>query len=301
MKKFNDRRRARRRTQSTIDAFVTVAILVAVGVIIWRNWPPPPPPPIPIPAEPIALDGAATKGSQAARVALVEYSDFECPYCGGFARDTLPKIDQRYLASGKVLFVFRHITPPTHKRAGPTAAAAICAGRQGKFWQMHDRLFGDQTKLDDESLAVHADSLGLDVPAFSSCLGSRETADIVARDNADARRLRIAGTPSFFIGIVQPDGRIKATRSLRGAVPMVELQKALEAELGSGSLGGLFSQPLLIGFAALSALAVALILSAFWVRRRRARRGQAINLEPAEVRGPAQATQEHPQQVRRPS
>jgi protein-disulfide isomerase len=271
MKISHDRRRTRRRTQSAVDVFVTVAILVAVGVVIWRNWPPPPPPPIPLPAEPIAVHGAATKGNPGAPMVLMEYSDFECPYCGSFARDTLPNIDRQYFATGKVLFVYRHITPPTHRRAVPAAVAANCAGRQGKYWEMHDRLYANQTELDDASLSAHASAVGIDAAAFKACQADPAIADEIARDTAEARRLRISGTPAFFVGEMQPDGRVKVTGSLRGAVPLADLQTVLDAQLGEGLLARLFSLGYPIGLAAGAAAALGLVGSVSWARRRRAR------------------------------
>jgi protein-disulfide isomerase len=263
MKTRNKRRRIGRRTQSTIDAFLSLATLVAIGVVIWNNWPAPPPPPVPLPAEPIALDGAATKGQPAGTVIMIEYSDFECPHCGAFARQTLPTVEQQYVATGKVRLAYRHVTPPGHRRALPAAIAADCAGQQGKFWEMHDRLFADQTKLDDASLAAHARALALDAVAFKTCQADPASADRIARDMAQARSLRIAGTPAFLIGAVMADGRVKVTRSLRGAVPLSDLQKALDAELGGGVLAWLFSGRHPAGLAGVGATAIAVAGLAF--------------------------------------
>jgi protein-disulfide isomerase len=268
MKTPTQRRRIRRRAQSMIDIIVTIAILVAVGVVVWNHWPRRPPP-IPLPAEPIAINGATTKGESAARVVVIELSDFECPYCAAFARDTLPAIERQYLATGKVRLAYLHITPPAHRRALPAAIAAQCAGRQGKFWEMHDRLFADQ-KLDEVSLAAHAGALGLDLTAFKACQADPAIVKRIARDTAEARRLRVTATPSFFVGLVLPDGRVKVTRSLRGAVPLAEMEDALDAELGEGLLGTLFSLAHPAGLVGAGAGA-GLIGLALWVRRRRAR------------------------------
>ncbi|HZL92541.1 MAG TPA: thioredoxin domain-containing protein, partial [Vicinamibacterales bacterium] len=200
MKSPSERRRATRRMKFTIDVLTTIGIFVAVGVVIWRNWPATPPPPIPLPVEPLAVDAAPTKGSPAASIVVVLYSDFECPYCGTFARGTLATVDRLYVASGKVRLVYRYTAPPNHPRALPSAIAAECARGQGRFWDMHDRLFADQAKLDDASLGAHADAIGLDAVVFKSCQADPAIAARIARDVSGSRSLRIGGTPAFFIG-----------------------------------------------------------------------------------------------------
>lgn len=102
MSTASERRRGRRRLQSRIDNLVTIAIVATIGVVVWVNWPPPPPPPVPLPPEPLALEATSTRGSASAAVALIAYSDFECRYCGAFARETLPAVLREYVESGKV-------------------------------------------------------------------------------------------------------------------------------------------------------------------------------------------------------
>jgi protein-disulfide isomerase len=266
-----ERRRSRLRTQSRIDNILTLAIVGATVLVIWVNWPKPLPPPIPLPLEPLALDATSTRGSPTAAVALIAYADFECRYCGEFARETLPAAVREYVETGKVRIVYRHVTPPNHRRAVPAAIAAECAGRQAKFWEMHDRIFAKQTDLDDASLTAHAGALGLDLAAFASCQTDRATADRVARETTEARKLRIGGTPSFFIGRVQADGRVKVTTSLRGAVPLEELQEALDQELGEGVLASIVALRHPAGLAS-AAVALGLVGTGLVMRRRRARR-----------------------------
>lgn len=263
MKTSSERRRARRRVQSRVDVVLTVAIVITIAFVMWAQWPPPPPPPISLPPEPLALDGAPTKGSPTASVLLIEYSDFECQHCGAFARETLPAIDAEYVERGKVRLAYRHVAPPNHPRALPAAVAAECARRQGKFWEMHDRLFADQTKLDDASLAAHAGALGLDLVAFTACQADPAMSEGIALDTAQARRLRIPGTPGFFIGRVESDGRVRVTRSLRGAVPLAKMRQALDAELADTSI--------VAGLAGLTAGVAGLAALIVWVRRRQVR------------------------------
>src|SRR5689334_12321708 len=112
---------------------------------------PQPPPEIPLP-----VGGEPFKGSPAARVAIVEYSDFQCPYCGEYAREIFPRLDSNYIKSGKVRYYFRDLPLASHTFALGAAQAARCAGEQGKFWEMHDHLFANQTALAPADLSRYA-------------------------------------------------------------------------------------------------------------------------------------------------
>ena len=186
-----------------------------------------------LPSTPVSIADAWTKGNKAARVAIIEYSDFQCPFCGSHARQTLPALHEKYADSGKVLFAFRHL-PLTqiHPLAMQASEAAECAGRQGKFWDMHHELFKDQKELAFDSLLVKARTIGLQSAAFRACLGG-EVRSKVDADMANARSLGITGTPAFLLGPVQGDGRIKITQRLSGAVPLQEFETAIEKLLNS--------------------------------------------------------------------
>jgi protein-disulfide isomerase len=147
----------------------------------------------PLPAEPVSLNGAITKGSRDAKVALIEYSDFECPFCGRFARDTLPLLEEEYVRPGRVLVGFRHYPLRIHPRAPKAAEAVECAGEQKKFWEMHDRLFQEPRQLEEASLRAHAREIGLNGQAFDACLDGRMTAKIQA-DMDEGRRLKVTRT-----------------------------------------------------------------------------------------------------------
>ena len=125
----------------------------------------------PLPADPVSLEGAAVKGRREARVAIIEYSDFQCPFCARFAIDTLPQIDKTYIATGKVLMAFRHLPlEAIHPFAVDAGASVECAGRQDRFWDMHDRLFQNPKQLDPNTLRGHAQALSLDIAAYDACL-----------------------------------------------------------------------------------------------------------------------------------
>lgn len=136
-------------------------------------------------------------GSPDARVTLVEFGDFECPYCG----ELHPVIQAaRKAFGGNLRFVFRHFPlRSSHPRALAAAKAAEAAGEQGRFWEMHDRLYRGQTELEDEDLRRHARDIGLDVGRFARELSARAHEVRVREDLASAARSGAKGTPSLFI------------------------------------------------------------------------------------------------------
>ena len=131
-------------------------------------------------------------------VELLEYGDFECPYC----RDAAPAV-ARVLArlEGRVHLRFRHFPLPTkHPHAERAAQAAEAAGAQGAFWEMHDRLFAGQKALEDDDLVAYARELGLDVERFTEDLTSGRFAGAVAEDRAQGEAAGVQGTPAFWVG-----------------------------------------------------------------------------------------------------
>jgi protein-disulfide isomerase len=191
------------------------------------------PAPVPPPKEPVSLGGATLLGDQNARVAIIEYSDFQCPYCAAFARDTLPGLIERYIKTGKVILAFRHLPlNQIHPFANKAAEAAECAGRQGKFWEMHDAMFENQQQLDERSLQRLADRVDLEPVKFSTCLKG-QAARRVEDDTASAVPLGVSGTPTFFLGTIDPDGRVKVAERLTGALPAQQFTAVLDRLLAS--------------------------------------------------------------------
>ena len=183
---------------------------------------------IPVPAEPQSLDGAEVMGSPSAAVVVIEYTDIKCPYCGKFARETLPAFERDYVATGKVRLAFRNLPLESiHPEALGAAVAAVCAGRQGRFWALHDALFNDQAHLDEPGLRAHAKDVGLDPVTFDTCRADPSIEQAVRRDEAAAKTLGINGTPTFLIGRAESDGRVKVTAVVTGARSEADLVKAL--------------------------------------------------------------------------
>jgi len=137
------------------------------------------------------------RGPVNAAVTLVEYGDFQCPYCGE-AYPAVRDVLERF--GGRVRFVFRHLPiPELHPRAPAAAEAAEAAGVQGRFWEMHDRLFTHQHELSDGELRGHADAIGLDVERFDRELRRGVHADRVAEDARSGARSGVPSTPRFFV------------------------------------------------------------------------------------------------------
>jgi protein-disulfide isomerase len=241
-----DERSTKARWQSIAETLAFVGIAVA---IIWQGllprWAPaaqpasralataqPPRVDPPIPTEPVSLDGAGIEGVKTAKVALIEFSDFQCPFCGKFERETLPDIKSRYVTSGKVLLAFRQFPLSIHPFAQKAAEAATCAGEQGKFWDMHDQLFGHQLQLDEVSLRQYGKAVGLEAGSFDSCLAGPGAAQVKS-DSLAGQSLKVSGTPTFFAGLIQADGRVKVVKRLSGAQPIAQFQAVLDGLIAS--------------------------------------------------------------------
>ena len=184
-----------------------------------------------LPPDPIDVTRDPFRGAANAKVAVIEYSDFQCPFCGRYEKDAYTQITKDYVDTGKLKYVWRDYPLDMHPFAMKAAIAANCAGVQGKFWEMHDRLFANQQELAPADLSKHAEALGLNLGQFQTCLDSgRFDADIKA-DMAEAAKASINGTPSFLIGVVQPNGSVKITKKLVGARPYADFKAAIDSAI----------------------------------------------------------------------
>jgi protein-disulfide isomerase len=184
-----------------------------------------------LPVEPIAVDFSTARGKREARVALLEFSDFQCPYCIKFAQGILPEIDRTFLASGDVLLVFRHLPLDIHPLARKAAAAAECAGQQGHFWAMHDRLIQDDVELAGGKFNLSVQLIGLDVSRFDGCLNGPPSSRI-QKDIDEARALGITSTPTFLAGELV-NGHVKVRRRIAGAQPFPVFERVLRDLISS--------------------------------------------------------------------
>lgn len=183
----------------------------------------------------ISIQGAPALGSATAKVVVVEFSDFQCPYCGKFARETFETIQERYIAPGTIRYAFRHFPlDEAHPKAFRAAEAAECANQQGKFWEMHARLFANQQSLDPPDLLTHASALGLDPVAFQKCLGGAAKGK-VKRDFNDGLKAGVGGTPTFLIGTADKDGKVRVVKTLSGTQTTESFTAAIDEVLAGAS------------------------------------------------------------------
>ena len=183
----------------------------------------------------VSLDDDPVKGDPDAPITIIEFSDFQCPFCSRFFTQTLPAIQENYIDTGIVKLVYRDFPIDSlHPNARPAHIAAECADEQGKFWEYHDVLFENQGQWNRLSssdlrsqLNQYATSMGLNSESFDSCLSSQSMADEVNADYLQASQYGATGTPTFFIGN-EKNGFIK----LRGAQPFSAFQSAIEYQLG---------------------------------------------------------------------
>ncbi|MBI2039202.1 MAG: DsbA family protein [Candidatus Niyogibacteria bacterium] len=168
-------------------------------------------------------------GNPAAPVTLVEFADFQCPFCGRFFKQTLPQIKEKYIKSGQVKFIFRDFAF-LGEESFRAAEAARCAGEQGEFWNYHDYLYNHQSgenkgAFSDANLKKFAGALGLDQESFDACLNSGKYRELVEKESSGGRALGVSGTPTTFVNGV----------AVEGAVPFAEIEKEIQAALEAGN------------------------------------------------------------------
>lgn len=185
----------------------------------------------------VSLDDDPVLGDKNAPVTLVEFVDYECPFCKAFVDDTYPQIKSEYIDTGKVKLVMRDLPLSFHQNAHAESQAAECAREQGgdeKYFEYHDEIFkrttSNGTGLALDQLSVIANDIGLNGSTLQSCLDSEKYKDEVDKDLADAGTYGATGTPSFFIGKSDNSGTIKGT-ILVGAQPFAAFKTIIDEQL----------------------------------------------------------------------
>ncbi len=163
-------------------------------------------------------DDMASAGSKTAKVVIHEFSDFECPFCAR-GKQVVSQIKSAY--GDKVRVVFRHFPLDRHENAKPAALATICANKDGKFWELHDKMFDNQTSITTANILKWSQELGLDTKKIETCMGAPETAKLLERDLSDASKLGVNSTPTFFVN----------GKRVAGALPFEQFKTMIDAEL----------------------------------------------------------------------
>ena len=182
----------------------------------------------------VTIDDDPVKGDPNAPVTIIEYSDYQCPFCSRFYEQTLPLIQENYIDTGKVKFVYKDMPIDSlHPNARAAHIAAECADEQGKYWEYHDTLFENQSQWSNisslelkEKLTQYATDLRLQTPSFESCMVSNSILEEVINDGFEAAQYGATGTPSFLIG-----NEDNGYTLVVGAQPFVVFQNAIDAQL----------------------------------------------------------------------
>lgn len=185
----------------------------------------------------VSIDDDAVLGDKNAPITLIEFSDFQCPFCRSFVKQTLPQIKEEYINTGKVKFVYRDFPLSFHPESVPSAESSECAGDQGKFWEMHDVIFDEQEKqgqgtiqFTNDDIKKWAAKIGLDTAKFNQCFDSGKYKQEVQKDIADGSAAGVSGTPAFFIGQSSDDWMINGIL-VSGAQPFSAFKVIIDKEL----------------------------------------------------------------------
>lgn len=182
----------------------------------------------------INIAGAPTLGRADAPVTMIEFSDFECPFCQRYFKSTLPEIKRDYVDTGKVRYVFLDFPlEQMHAKARKAGEAAHCAAEQGKFWEMHDMLFEQSANLDVRQYPEYARKLKLDGAAFDLCLGSGKQSTKINGGLTSGRSVGINATPSFIITKTDGGDIVSGGAMITGAQPYDRYRQAIEQALAA--------------------------------------------------------------------
>ena len=216
--------------RSVFDLVATLLLALAAIAILWRLARPPRPAfsAVRMPSGPVSTKGAPTIGSPAASVALIEYTDYQCPVCERFNEDPWPALKRSFVDTGKVLVVFRHLPlERIHPMALMEAEYAYCGQEQQRFWPMHLWLLQHQREISGAALMDEAMDVGLERKRLDACLAS-EAQPAIQSELANAKVLAISSTPTFFIGRRATGDEVQVTSRLDGAAQFGDFSAAID-------------------------------------------------------------------------
>jgi protein-disulfide isomerase len=170
-------------------------------------------------------------GSPNAPVTMVEFTDYQCPYCRRFHEQSWPELKKAYIETGKVRFIVRDLPLDFHDQALPSAVAARCAGEQDRYWPMYEALLGQTEPLGKDTARKLAIAAGVDLPTFDACVHNPGLRHAIDTDIAEAQRIGVTGTPGFVIA-QRKDGQLEGTLLL-GAQPTAAFTTRIDALLST--------------------------------------------------------------------
>jgi protein-disulfide isomerase len=181
----------------------------------------------------IDISSNPIKGSVISKLALIEFTDYQCQYCSEFVRETFPKISEQYIDKGLIRYMVMDKPLSMHKMADSAAEASHCANDQGKYWEMHNMIMSKPEMIDN--LLSYAISLNLDINKYEECLKTKKYSEFIAKELSIASKLGIQGVPGFIIASIDPNNPTKAQAIsvIRGAIPYIEFQKEINKALAS--------------------------------------------------------------------
>lgn len=210
--------------QVLLVLIIAFQVNTAVGILEgMTEGAPAPTRPAAAPGEPVdvSADDDSVLGDEDAPVTIIEFSDYQCPFCAKFYTDSLQQIKKDYVETGKVKVIYRDFPLSFHPEATPSAIAAECAGEQGEYYAFHDGLFENQGRLGADLYAELAKDIGLDMSKFNTCLKDPKMAAEVQKDFKDGQASGVTGTPAFFVNGVK----------VSGAQPYSVFKQIIDAEL----------------------------------------------------------------------
>lgn len=180
------------------------------------------------PTPPVKVDvsNSPALGMDKAPITIVEFTDFQCPFCSKFHTETFPELHDKYIASGKIRFVSRDLPLPMHKQAHLAALAGRCAQEQGHFWEMRNWMQSNPDRLEVGPLRSQAQDIALDMDQFDNCLVIDKYKEDIERETKEAQAMGINGTPAFIIG---KSGSVIEGQVLTGAQPLAVFERAILA------------------------------------------------------------------------
>ena len=203
-----------------------VCLAVIGGMLLWA---------VPVSAATSGETDLRMRGQANAPVTLIEYSDFTCGFCLKFFKQTWPRIQARYVDTGKVRFMYRDFPRGDQGTGLDAATAARCAGKQGQYWAMHDRLFSEGGQLDKQVYRRHAATLSLDQTAFERCMSDGRFTKAIFEDRQEANQWGFHGTPGFILvrTATEPTDKEPAV-AIPGAFPFEMFAEEIDRLLANG-------------------------------------------------------------------